>query len=123
MSLTWDEQYREMAINCFRYCGIKTLDEFDRITIPEYRIMMEAAALREVDKDYRNHLQAFLNFAVKATKKVGKNKTKPVYSRFEKFFNYERAVNHVRKTKKADRFAKLKARLRMEGEKNSGGKL
>ena len=85
--------------------------------------MMEAAALREVDKDYRNHLQAFLNFAVKATKKVGKNKTKPVYSRFEKFFDYERAVNRVRKTKKADRFARLKAHLRREEGNTNGRKL
>lgn len=42
---------------------------------------MEAVRLKQVDLDYRNHLQAFLNFAVKAEKKAGKNKTKPVYTR------------------------------------------
>lgn len=76
-------------------------------------MMMEAAALREVDKDYRNHLQAFLNFVVKATKKAGKNKSKPVYSRFNKFFDYEQAVENVRYTgKRKDRFEGLKDYLR-----------
>lgn len=59
---------------------------------------MEAVRLREVDKDYRNHLQAFLNFAVKATKKSGKN-SKPVYNRFEQFYDYKKKV---RETKKKD---------------------
>ena len=75
-----------MALNCFRHLGFKSFEEVDRLTIPEYTLLMEAVQLREVDKDYRNHLQAFLNFAVKAEKKVGKNKTKPVYQRFSKVF-------------------------------------
>lgn len=72
-------------MNCFRYLGFKSFEEVDRLTIPEYTLLMEAVQLREVDKDYRNHLQAFLNFAVKAEKKVGKNKTKPVYQDSESF--------------------------------------
>ena len=55
----------------------------------EYSLLMEAVKLKEVDQDYRNHLQAFLNFAVKAEKKVGKNKSAPVYKKFKQFFNYE----------------------------------
>lgn len=77
--------------------------------------MMEAATLREVDKDYRNHLQAFLGFAVQATKRAGKNKTKPVYSRFDKFYNYEREINRVRGVKKPDRFAGVKKFLQRGG--------
>ena len=57
---------------------------------------MEAVRLKQVDKDYRNHLQAFLNFAVKAEKKTGKNKTKPVFGKFKKFYDYE---NEVEKAK------------------------
>lgn len=92
-------------MNCFRYLGFKSFAEVDRLTIPEYNLLMEAVQLREVDKDYRNHLQAFLNFAVKAERKAGKNKTRPVYSRFEKFFDYEKAIRKVtRKEKKKDRF-------------------
>ena len=80
-------------------------------------MMMEAAALREVDKDYRNHLQAFLNLAVKATKKVGKNKSKPVYNRFDKFFNYKQAVENARHTgNHKDRFEGLKNHLRRRAD-------
>lgn len=76
--------------------------EVDRLTIAEYNLMMEAVELRQVDQDYRNHLQAFLNFAVKAEKKSGKNKSKPVYRKFKHFYNYEDELRKV-KEKKTDR--------------------
>lgn len=87
----------------------KSFAEVDRLTIPEYNLLMEAVALKHVDKDYRNHLQAYLNFAVKAEKKVGKSKSKPVYSQFKKFYDYEKEVEKVknRKKQKKDRFAGL----------------
>lgn len=44
--------------------------------------------------DYRNHLQAYLNFAVKAEKKSGK-KSKPVYTKFKRFYDYEREISKV----------------------------
>ena len=50
--------------------------------------------------DYRNHLQAFLNFAVKAEKKAGKNKSKPVYSKFKRFYNYEEELEKVKNNEK-----------------------
>lgn len=46
--------------------------------------------------DYRNHLQAFLNFAVKAEKRAGKNKTRPVYNTFKKFYDYEKEISKVK---------------------------
>lgn len=97
-----------MALNCFRYLGFKSFDELDKLTIPEYNLLMEAVQLREVDKDYRNHLQAFLNFAVKAERKAGKYKTKPVYQYFKKFYDREKAIKAVRNGRKAkikDRYA------------------
>lgn len=60
---------------------------------------MQAAHLRKIDMDYRNHLQAFLNFAVQAKKKGGKGKLVPVYRRFEKFFNYKAEIAKANKTK------------------------
>lgn len=57
---------------------------------------MEAVCLKQVDMDYRNHLQAFLNFAVKAEKKNGK-KSKPVYSKFKKFYDYESEIKKATK--------------------------
>ena len=79
-------------MNCFRFLDFKSFAEVDRLTIPEYELLMEAVRLKQVDKDYRNHLQAFLNFAVKAEKKTGKNKSKPVYSKFKRFYDYEAEV-------------------------------
>ena len=61
---------------------------------------MEAAELKKVDTDYRNHLQAFLNFAVKAEKKTGKNKSEPVYKQFKQFYNYETELKNVKKENK-----------------------
>lgn len=73
----------------------KSFAEVDRLTMPEYTLLMEAASLKQVDKDYRNHLQAFLNFAVKAQKKAGKGKSKPVYSKFKRFYDYDKEVERI----------------------------
>ena len=92
-------------MNCFRYLEFKSFAEVDRLTIPEYKLLMEAVKLRQVDLDYRNHLQAFLNFSVKAEKKVGKNKSRPVYRRFKQFYDYESELDKVNKKNKKSRFA------------------
>lgn len=95
-----------MALNCFRFLDFKSFAEVDRLTIPEYNLLMEAVRLKQIDLDYRNHLQAFLNFCVKAEKKAGKNKTRPVYSNFKKFYNYEKELKKVNeKETKQGRFS------------------
>ena len=68
----------------------------DRLTIPEYELLIEALRLKQVDKDYRNHLQAFLNFAVKAEKKVGR-RSRPIFTRFNKFYNYKEEIEKAKK--------------------------
>lgn len=75
---------------------IGSLAEFDQMTIREYEIRVKALRLKEVDKDYRIHMQAFLNYSVQAQRKAGKNKTKPVYSKFKKFFDYEKAIREAK---------------------------
>lgn len=93
----------------------KSFSEVDRLTIPEYLLLMEAVRLKQVDMDYRNHLQAFLNFAVKAEKKVGKNKSKPVYTKFKKFYNYEEEIRKVtNKGKEKSRFSGIGKFLKKE---------
>lgn len=92
----FNEQYREIALNCFRYLDFKSFAEVDRLTIPEYNLLLKAVQLKQVDMDYRNHLQAFLNFAVKAEKKAGK-RSKPVYSKFKKFYDYEKELAEITK--------------------------
>lgn len=68
---------------------------------------MKSIELKQVDFNYRNHLQAYLNYAVKAEKKAGKFKTKPVYTRFIEFFNYEKEIENVLKeeNKQKSRFS------------------
>lgn len=90
----FNETYREIALNCFRYLDFKSFEEVDRLTIPEYELLMEAVQLKWVDADYRNHLQAFLSFAVQAEKKSGK-KSKPVYNKFKKFYDYEEEISKI----------------------------
>lgn len=63
--------------------------------MPEYSLLMKAARLRQIDLDYRNHLQAFLNFSVKAEKKKGKNKSEPVFKKFKQFYNYKKELDNV----------------------------
>lgn len=76
---------------------------------------MKAKKLDEVDHDYRNHVQAFLNYQVQAQKRAGKNKTKPVYRTFKQFYNYELEVKKA-KGEEDDRFAGLKQYLKDKDE-------
>lgn len=75
---------------------------------------MKGVQLIEVDRSYHIHLQAYANFRVKAERKAGKNKTKPVYSTFKKFFDYQAEIEKV-VGKKEDRFAGVKAFLKRRG--------
>ena len=84
--------------------------------MPEYELLMEAVRLKQVDMDYRNHLQAFLNFAVKAEKKSGKNKSKPVYGKFKKFYDYEKELEKVKNPgKENSRFSGIGKLLKKGG--------
>ena len=69
--------------------------------------MAEALELRMLDDSLHEHRQAFLNFAVRAEKKAGKGKTKPVYRWFRQFFDYEKELKKIknRKKKTSSRFA------------------
>lgn len=68
--VSFEEQYREVAISCFRYLGFTSFEQVDRLTIAQYEIMMEALRIRIVDDEYRAHRQAFLNFAAQAAEKI-----------------------------------------------------
>lgn len=81
---------------------------------------MEAARLKEIDKDYRNHLQAWLNRLVKAEKKVGKNKIEPVFTKFEQFYDYEKHLGKVKGgNNKKSRFSGI-GELLKKGVKENG---
>jgi hypothetical protein len=62
---------------------------------------MEAVRLRQIDQNFWTHLQAWLTFAAKAEKKAGKGKTKPVYNKFKKFFDYDKELEKANDVKAA----------------------
>lgn len=105
-----------MAVNCFRYLGFTSFDQVDQLTIAQYEVMVEALELRMLDESLHEHRQAFLNFAVQAEKKAGKGKTKPVYRRFQQFFDYDKELKKIkeRKNKTSSRFAGI-GRLLQKG--------
>ena len=77
---------------------------------------MKAAELKWVDSDYRNHLQAYLSFIVKAERKTGKYKSKPVYDKFIKFYDYDEAVNKIKSSdSKKGRFSGIGKLLKKGG--------
>lgn len=88
-------------MNCFRYLNYKTLADVDRLTLPEYKLLMDAVRLQQIDRSYWTHLLAWLTFAAKAEKRAGKGKTRPVYNKFNKFFDYEKELSKVKKTNKS----------------------
>ena len=59
-----------MALSCFRFLGFTSFDQVDRLTIPEYNLLMKAVRLRQ-------------------EKRVGKHKSRPVYRTFQKFYDYD----------------------------------
>ena len=61
--------------------------------------------------DSRIQLQAFLNYSVKAQKKIGRNKTRPIFTKFQKFYDYEKELEKARGTVKS-RFAEASKFLR-----------
>lgn len=68
---------------------------------------MEAVRLKNIDMDYRNHLQAFLNFSVKAERKSGKG-SKPVYRKFKQFYDYEAEIKKANnKSNEKSRFSDI----------------
>lgn len=100
---TFNEFYERVAMTCFRYLGFKNLDRVDNITPYEYRLLMKSKELEMVDEEYKIHLQAYLNMSAQAKKRAGK-KVKPVYTTFNKFYNYQKSLDRVMGIKKKSKF-------------------
>lgn len=98
---------------CFRYLGFTTFEQFDRLTLDQMEILSKALELREEDKNFEAHRQAFLNFKATATKESG-NKIKPVYNDFRSFYNikkrYSRFDNKKKEKSKFEGVGKLLAK-------------
>lgn len=103
---TFNEFYERVAMTCFRYLGFKNLNQVDSITPYEYRLLMKSKELEMVDEEYRIHLQAYLNMSAQAKKRAGK-KVKPVYTTFNKFYNYQKSLDRVMGVKRKSKFDEL----------------
>ena len=104
--------YDEVALNCFRFFGFRSLDEVDRLTLKEYEMLCEAEQHKQLDKQKDIALNAWLTFLATAKKKVGKN-LKPVYPTFESFFDYSKELRRL----KGDAVDELKERYKAIQEK------
>lgn len=93
--------YTEIATDCIRYLGL-SIEEIDRLTLPEIELLMNAQKQKEVDKARDMHLLAWLNVSAGATRKDGK----PVYRKFTDFFKYKE------KETKPNRFSNLSKHLK-----------
>lgn len=83
--------------------GFTSFEQVDQLTIAQYEVMIEAVELKRLDESLHEHRQAFLNFAVQAQKKVGEGKTRPVYSKFKKFFDYDAELAKIKRGKRQKR--------------------
>ena len=100
------DTYTEVATNCLRYLDL-SLDEIDRLTLPEYELLLNAYVLKRIDHECDLHKVAWLTVSAGAMTKQGK----PVYQKFEDFFNYEAEINKIQKKPK-DRFLNLSRHLK-----------
>ena len=107
-----------MSVNCFRFFGFTSFSEVDNLTPHQYRLMVRALRLRQVDEDYKSHWLAYNTFQASAKKKQGKSEV-AVYKTFRSFFNYEEELKKAEKELSGpdDRFKDLIAyKKRKEGE-------
>jgi len=107
-----------VAVNCFRFFGFTSFAEVDNLTPHQYRLMVRALRLRQVDEDYKSHWLAYNTFQASAKKKQGKSEV-AVYKTFRSFFNYEEELKKAEKELSGpdDKFKDLIAyKKRKEGE-------
>lgn len=95
------------------------MSEIDHLTVKEYKLLIKAIKLKQVDMDYRNHLQAYLNFTATAMKSAGKGKQRPVYRKFSKFYDYEKALRQALGEKPKRRLAGIE-KILYRKEENDG---
>lgn len=80
-------------------------------------MLFKAENLKRIDVDYRVHQQAWLSAVAKAEKRT-KNKVKMVFDKFEKFYDYDKALggtNEIEKSSKMDRYLEF-----MKGGRTNG---
>lgn len=95
----------------------KSIDQVEALTFQEYRLLMKAQALKQIDRERDLYLLAWNINQVKATKGKGKS-IRPVFKNFKDFFDYDklqdRVLNRTQSTE--DKYKNYKAYIkRKEG--------
>lgn len=113
------ETYEEIILNCFRYLGFTRLIDVEVLTLREYFYRIKAYQLKQIDKEYDLHLQAWLIAQAKATKEQGKKQV-PVFRTFKDFYDYEKRLKEAETERKAvspkmRSAAQLAAKINAEG--------
>ena len=103
-------------MNCFRFFGFKSLDEVDRLTPKEYKMLCEAEEYKQLDHQRDIAWGAWLTFVASAKKQVGR-RLKPVYPTFESFFDYSKELKRLKGDSTMD---DLKERYRALQERLTG---
>ena len=60
------------------------------------------------------HLQAYLNLLVKAEKRAGKGKSRPVYRKFKQFYDYEKRLAEIESKENKSQFSGIGKLLKKE---------
>ena len=71
------------------------LEDIERMTFWEYGLRMKAYRQKIADKEFRIHLQAWVNRAANAKRKKGKDKLEYVFKKFDKFFDYKKRMKEI----------------------------
>lgn len=100
-SYTIEEFYNDTVVNCVRYLGITDIDKINRLTIPEYRLLLKGSQLRLEDIDERQHWQAFLNFKAQGTDEKGR----PTYRTFKSFYEEDKRARGKKPNRYMERLA------------------
>ena len=106
-----------------RYLGY-TVEEFEKIDIPDYMALMEAVRYREADKSFWTHFLAWQTMRAAGKKKAGKG-YKMAFPRFKKFYDADKAERAIRESRKHEKgheshFAGLAEHLRRWKAKGDG---
>lgn len=83
-----------MELHAFAFLGVKSHEEFGRMTFKDYVFRTEVYQLQREERLEELHLQAYLNQSVQETE--DKKGTKPKYKTFKQFFDKQKAIDEVR---------------------------
>lgn len=91
--------YWDIVINAMAKLDKHSIADVDKMTLTEYYCLIHANHEKELYNEYLLHKQAFVSREVEAKKNVG-TKSNPkeewIYKDFNKFFDYEKALNDLR---------------------------